>query len=124
MARICGLVFIVRQQLIVLDFSDTFNETCVEKAGIVGTTARAVGVTDAGKAFKSVWLIGLIALAVVCLGGFVSVMSVLYVYFGGDGCEDNNNIISFSLVLIVVGRFCSRANTEFDDRPIHCFFHG
>ena len=60
-ARICGLVFIVLQQLILLDFAYTFNETCVEKSGMLGATARAVGVTDAGRAFKSVWLLGLIA---------------------------------------------------------------
>lgn len=101
-ARICGLVFIVLQQLILLDFAYTFNETIVQKSGMLGATARAVGVTDAGRAFKSVWLLGLVALGIVCLGGFVGSMSVLFVYFGGEGCDDNNAIISISLVLIVV----------------------
>jgi hypothetical protein len=100
--RICGLVFIVLQQLILLDFAYTFNETCVERSGILGATARAVGVTDIGRAFKSVWLLGLIAVGIICLGGFVSGMSVLYVYYGGDNCPDNNAIISISLVLVVV----------------------
>lgn len=114
-ARICGFVFIVLQQLILLDFAYTFNGSCVDKSGMLGATSRAGAVTDTGRAVKSVWLLGLLVLGIICLAGFVSGMSVLYVYFGGDGCDDNNAIISISLVLIAVMLLC-RAPSSFHHR--------
>jgi hypothetical protein len=55
---------------------------------------------------KSSWLMGMLVIAFIFMGGFVAVIGVLFSYFGGQSCDSSNSIISISLILVVVG-YCA-----------------
>lgn len=83
-ARIVAGVFVVFQQIIILDAAYIWNE-------------RWVNTSEEG---SSLWLGGLLICSILCLGGSVSVIGILYWQFGG--CPETIAIITIVLVLGVI----------------------
>lgn len=90
--RIGAVVFIVFQQLIILDMAYNINESCVEKAN----KAELDEGPGAGKKWLGV-LLG--SCAFLCIGSLVAI-GVMFHYF--KGCTSNTSFIAITLVLGVV----------------------
>ena len=106
-ARVGGFLFLIFQQLLVLDFAYYFNETLLQKSGIIGRIAQAgVDESDCGLVLKNGWLLTLVAVAAFNFSVFVIAFVLLYHYFApsGTNCRDNVAIISitFSLMILAV----------------------
>lgn len=87
--RVGGVIFVVFNQLIILDIAFNVNEHCVEKAD----EAELEEGEGAGKKWLGVVLMSSVFLLIASL---VSI-GVMYHYFGG--CSDNNAFITITLVL-------------------------
>ena len=106
-SRIAAFLFLIFQQLLVLDFAYYFNESLLQKAGVLGRIAEAgVEESDCGAVLKNGWLIGILVLAGMNFSVFIIAFVLLYHYFApaGSDCKDNTSIISitFSLMLLAV----------------------
>lgn len=106
-ARICAFFFLIFQQFLILDFAYYFNETLLEKAGVIGRVAQAgVDESDCGMVLKNSWLIGILVVASFNFTSFIIAFVLLYHYFApaGTKCNDNVSIISitFSLMILAV----------------------
>lgn len=106
-SRILAFTFLVFQQLLVLDFAYYFNETLLQKSGIIGRIATAgVGESDCGLVLKNGWLLLLLGVSVFNFSSFIIAFVLLYHYFApaGTNCKDNVSIISitFSLMILAV----------------------
>jgi hypothetical protein len=90
-ARIAAFMYLVSQQVILLDFAYTWNEQWVrwsEEADAEGSgNARA-------------WLVGLVVVSLTLFAGSLAVIGVLFWQF--QGCPDSTAIISLTLILSVV----------------------
>ena len=106
-SRVFAFTFLIFQQLLVLDFAYYFNETLLQKSGIIGRVATAgVDESDCGLVMKNGWLLLLLAVATFNFCSFIIAFVLLYHYFApaGTNCRDNVSIISitFSLMLLAV----------------------
>lgn len=102
-ARIGGFIFIVLQASILLDFAYYWNQSWMDKSGVMGQTqAFVIESSDCYQGCKSIWLVGLMVMSFVYAAIFAVTMGVLYHFYGGKGCGDNVSIITVSLVLTLV----------------------
>jgi hypothetical protein len=104
-ARIAAFAFICLQSVLFLDWAYSLSASLVREAmsgGAVGAAAtrtfeNTVG-SDVAMARKSFKLIGVIIFAMLSLGVLITTMSLLYQYFGGEGCDENTTIITIGFV--------------------------
>lgn len=102
-ARICGFAFIILQASIFLDFAYYWNQSWVDKSGVLGgTKGFVVESSDCYHGCKSVWLCGLMVMSLLYVAVFATTMGVLYHFYGGNGCKDNVSIITVSLIMVLV----------------------
>lgn len=87
-ARICGAIFLVFQQVILLDIAYTWNEKWCENASD----------TDNGEFNK--WTAGLIFASLFIFS--VSLTGIGLLYWQFSGCSDNNAIITFTLLFTII----------------------
>jgi hypothetical protein len=106
--RVGGFLFLIFQQLLVLDFSYYFNETLLQKSGIIGRITQAgVDESDCGLVLKNGWLLALLAVASINFSVFVIAFVLLYHNFSPEGtnCRDNTAIISITFSLMILAVF-------------------
>lgn len=87
--RVGGVIFMVFNQLIILDIAFNVNEHCVKKAD----QAELEEGEGAGKKWLGVILVSSVFLILASLAS----IGVMYHYFGG--CSDNNAFITITLIL-------------------------
>lgn len=92
-ARLAGALFLVMQQLILLDIAYTWNEKWVR-----------YGEEDEDEPFNR-WTIGLLAISVFLFAVSFAGIGLLFWQFSGDECTENNVIISFTLLFSIVSTF-------------------
>jgi hypothetical protein len=88
-ARITGFLYLILQQVILLDLAYTWNERWV---------ALATDNEDGERGKK--WLIGIIVISSILFAGGYTVIGVLYWQF--NGCSDTITIITLTLVLTLL----------------------
>ena len=106
--RVGGFLFLIFQQLLVLDFAYYFNETLLQKSGIIGRITQAgVDESDCGLVLKNGWLLALLAAASFNFSVFVIAFVLLYHNFSpaGTNCRDNTAIISITFSLMILAVF-------------------
>lgn len=96
-ARIGGFVFIIFMQVLLLDFCYYWKQGFIDKSSTSGRLTTEVA-SDCMAALGNVWLCALLAFSVLYIIIFIVAMSILFAYFAKDGCDDNNSIITISLV--------------------------
>ncbi|CAM9092675.1 unnamed protein product, partial [Ectocarpus fasciculatus] len=89
-ARVAGAVFLVMQQVILLDIAYTWNEKWV----------RYGEEDDEDEPFNK-WTLSLLGVSAALLACSLTAIGLLFWQFAGDGCTDNNVIISFTLIFAV-----------------------
>ena len=89
--RIGGVIFIVIQQLILLDISYNVNDSMVQKAN----DADAI---DPGTGKK--WLIGIVVMCGILYLGSIVAIGFLYGIY--SGCSSNESLISITLILLIL----------------------
>lgn len=101
-ARIGGFIFIILQASILLDFAYYWNQSWIDKSGVMGgTKAFVVESSDCYQGCKSLWLCGLMVMSLVYVIIFAVAMGVLYHFYGGKDCNDNVSIITVSLIMVL-----------------------
>jgi hypothetical protein len=88
-ARIAAAVFLVMQQMILLDIAYTWNERWV-----------LLGEEEDDDVFNK-WTVSLLVVSLSLFLCSVTGISLLFWQFSGDGCDDNNVIISFTLLFTI-----------------------
>lgn len=84
-ARIAAAIFVVLQQIILIDLAYSWNELWVEYSG--------------GREENNKWLIGLIVVSLFLYAAAFTVIGLLYWQF--SGCPENDAIISLTLILVI-----------------------
>jgi len=84
-ARIGGFFYLILQQIILLDFAYSWNESWVKKND-----------DDGGSCWKG----GLLAVALILLCGSIAGIGLMYHFFAG--CSDTSAIISITLILSII----------------------
>lgn len=90
--RAGGVLFILLQQIILIDFCYNINDGMVEKAN----QAEA----DEGEGAGNKWLGILISISAVCFGAAITGIVLMYVYFGD--CDINVAFVTVTLILGVI----------------------
>lgn len=102
-ARIGGFIFLILQQVILLDFAYMWNENWFSRAShaneltISGAADRAIANTECGRLMSNVWLLLILLVSAINFAIFVVAMILLYDFYGGAGCPQSNAIITISL---------------------------
>jgi hypothetical protein len=114
-ARLGAFLFLVLQQLIILDFAYLWNASWsgrgVDYTVTDTTDSPRVAVEDkpgcctCARLCHNVWLLLLLVITSVFLAMFLVAMGLLYSYYGGAGCYVSSTIISLSLVGMVGAGF-------------------
>jgi hypothetical protein len=91
-ARLCGFLFVIFQQVILLDFAFTWNEKWVkndednENPGICGR-------------------LGLLIVSVLIFAVSYTGIGIMFWQFGGPQCSENNAILSLTIILTFIATF-------------------
>lgn len=93
-ARIAGFFYLIIQQIILLDFAYTWNERMVKWSE-----------EDAVHGYGTIWLVILIFLSFLLIGGSMAVIGIMYWQFGNKICSDTLAILSLTLVLCFIATF-------------------
>lgn len=88
-ARIAAFVYLISQQIILLDFAYTLNEQWVKWSEEEETEENA-----------RVWLVGLICISVFLFSGSLAVIGIMFWQF--QGCPDSTAIISLTIVFCTI----------------------
>ena len=88
-ARIAAFLYLVSQQVILLDFAYTWNESWVRWSEEADNEQK-----------QSLWLIGLVAVSVFLFSGSLTVVGIMFWQF--QGCPDSTAILSLTIVLCVM----------------------
>ena len=88
-ARIAAFLYLVSQQVILLDFAYTWNEAWVRWSEEAENEQK-----------QSLWLIGLVAVSVFLFSGSLTVVGIMFWQF--QGCPDSTAILSLTIVLCVM----------------------
>lgn len=98
-ARIGAFIFIIFQQVILLDFAYWWNSKWFTKHRSSNPIIQDyIDSSDCNVICRSVWLLLILAVAAVLFVIFIAAMALLYHFYGGDGCGTNNTIISLSMI--------------------------
>lgn len=99
-ARIGAFVFIVFQQVIMLDFAYMWNE----KWFSYSTPGMIEGYNnnDCASLCSNMWLLLIVIVGLAQLAIFGFGIGMLYYHYGGDGCSTGNTIITISLLGMVI----------------------
>ncbi|KAJ8610837.1 hypothetical protein CTAYLR_006448 [Chrysophaeum taylorii] len=95
-ARIGAFVFVVLQQVLLIDLAYFINDTLVTEADS-GTYVEVCGLATP--------LIALLAMSFVCFVIAIIGITLLFVYFG-TSCESPNVIMSLTIIFIVIATLC------------------
>ena len=82
-------MYLVSQQVILLDFAYTWNESWVRWSEEADNEQK-----------QSLWLIGLVAVSVFLFSGSLTVVGIMFWQF--QGCPDSTAILSLTIVLCVM----------------------
>mmetsp|Transcript_10085 Transcript_10085/g.15279 ORF Transcript_10085/g.15279 Transcript_10085/m.15279 type:complete len:442 (+) Transcript_10085:131-1456(+) len=106
-ATIAGIIYLMIQQLLLLDFAYSWNQNWVARSETGNRLIRGViAGTELESAINSPWLVALLFFSVFYGACFVATMSVLYTYFSGSDCTDNRVIITTTLFLMLAALIC------------------
>jgi len=98
-ARIGAFCFIIFQQIILLDFAYMWNSSWFNKHRSKNPMVRdTIDGSECNMVCRSLWLVAILAVAACLFAIFITGMSLLYKYYGGEGCSDSNTIITISLL--------------------------
>lgn len=100
--RAGGVLFILFQQIILIDFCYNLNDGMVEKANQAEL--------DEGQGAGNKWLGTLISLCIICFSAAVTGIVLMYLYFGD--CNINVAFITVTLVLGVISIFMQLMGEE------------
>ena len=107
-ARIAAFIFICLQSVLFLDWAYKFNHNAVADAmnkGTLGAAGRTFDSTvgsDIAMLRSNGKLLVLVIFSVLSLAVLITTMSLLYTYFGTEGCTNNITIITISFVGCVI----------------------
>ena len=90
-ARVAGFFFLILQQIILLDLAYTYNERLVKWSE-----------EDAEHGYGTAWLVLLIFISFILIGGSAAVIGILYWQFGNKICSDTLAILSLTVGLCVI----------------------
>jgi hypothetical protein len=93
-ARICGLIYVFVQQLLLLDFAFSWNRDWVNRSSMGSRilTGLFAG-SDIDLIVNSPWLLALLVVSAFYGACFVGAMAYLYSNFGGSDCPESASII-------------------------------
>lgn len=104
-ARIAAFVFICLQSVLFLDWAYNFNHNAVTDAmnkGTLGAAGRTIdnvaGGSDVAMMRSNGKLLVLVIFSLLSFAVLVTTMSLLYTYFGTEGCSNNITIITIGFV--------------------------
>lgn len=99
-ARIGAFIFIVFQQVILLDFAYMWNETWLTYSSATNNAyvQEIVSDSDCHKIWSNIWLLAILIVAAAFFGVFIAGMVALFYYYGGDGCSTSNTIITITML--------------------------
>jgi hypothetical protein len=87
-ARIAAFFYLIFQQVVLIDFTYTWNERWVRFSE-----------EHDGDSGGKCWLTGLIVISFLLFAGSLSVIGVMFWQFSGPECADSNAILSLTLIL-------------------------
>ena len=93
-ARVAGFFYLIIQQIILLDFAYTWNERIVKWSD-----------EDAEHGYGKAWLVLLIFISFIFIGGSLTIIGVMYWQFGNPICSDTLTILSLTLGLCFIATF-------------------
>jgi hypothetical protein len=93
LSRVCAAIFVIVQQVILIDIAYNWNESWVTKSN----DAEA---EEPGSGKK--WLGAILVSCGLLFAGSLTVIGLLFGYFSGEGCTTNKAFISITLILNLV----------------------
>eukprot|EP01006_Ploeotia_vitrea_P040218 TRINITY_DN66412_c9_g2_i2.p1 TRINITY_DN66412_c9_g2~~TRINITY_DN66412_c9_g2_i2.p1 ORF type:complete len:470 (+),score=-43.06 TRINITY_DN66412_c9_g2_i2:59-1468(+) len=99
-ARIGGFIFIIFQQVILLDFAYMWNDRWFTNGQRTNNAVinNTIETSDFYVLCNSIWLLGLFIVALTLFVVFIVANALMYRYYGGPGCDTSNKIITISLI--------------------------
>eukprot|EP01041_Mallomonas_annulata_P003224 gene3224-6374_t len=98
-ARIGAFIFIILQQVLLLDFAHSWSKSWV-KSGVARVTVGIMEDTDCFRLYRSSQLMLLLATSIFYGIIFIACMVALFVSFGSSGCDSNIGIITVTSALM------------------------
>lgn len=98
-ARIGAFIFLIFQQMILLDFAYYWNSSWFNNHKSSNPVIQNyIDSADCNIICKSIWLIALLIIAAILFIIFIATMILLYNYYGGSHCTTSNTIITISFI--------------------------